>query len=287
MISGAAETGGDLISEAASFLTPFFGSNAMEEANKRAKANIEQGYGKAEDYITGSYEQSRGDIQSGTSQSAGTIGAGYEKGISAQQPYEQYGKQGLQSLADLGTKSFQFDYTQDPGYQARLAEGTNAIESSSAAKGGLLSSGTLKMLNKYSQNFASNEYGNAFNRAMTAYQTDTQKQYQTGSALANAGQTAATNISNMYTGQGTAIGNLYSEQGANLSNLATGYGQNMGNISIGRGSALADLDVQRGNIKAGAVAGYGQALSGLGENVSKWGEERLLSKSAPVTRVKG
>lgn len=62
----------------------------------------------------------------------------------------------------------------DPGYQFRLNEGLKALQASAAARGVLNSGGTLKGIEDYGQNYASQEYGNVFNRALqtfgTAYQ---------------------------------------------------------------------------------------------------------------------
>jgi hypothetical protein len=282
---GVSGKAGQALSFATSFLTPYFGAKELERANAEAQKRISSGYDEAGNYVGEGYQKGEQYLREGTERAAGEIGTGYEQGIAAQQPYSSYGEQGLKTLADLGKERFSFDYTQDSGYQARLKEGQEAIAGSAAAKAGLLSSGTLKYLNKYSQEFASNEYGNAFNRAMDTYKTDTSKRFDVGRSLAGYGQTAAGNISSMYTDRGTAMGNLYSTQGSNLANMATGYGTTMGEMSIGESEKLADLAVDRGNIKAGKVAGYGQAASGLGSNLIKYGEERLLSKMAPVTRV--
>lgn len=58
---------------------------------------------------------------------------------------------------------------QTPGYQARLAAGQKAVERSAAAKGTLLTGGTQQDLNQYAQDYASNEYGAAYNRALGEY----------------------------------------------------------------------------------------------------------------------
>lgn len=58
----------------------------------------------------------------------------------------------------------------DPGYQARLAAAQKGFERSAAAKGTLLSGGTQVALGRQMQDLASQEYGQAFNRAMGAYQ---------------------------------------------------------------------------------------------------------------------
>jgi hypothetical protein len=54
----------------------------------------------------------------------------------------------------------------DPSMNFRIQQGTNALESGAAARGGLLSGATLRGVQDYSQNIASQEYGNAVNRAM-------------------------------------------------------------------------------------------------------------------------
>lgn len=66
------------------------------------------------------------------------------------------------------------DAFKEPGYQFRLQSGENALQHSAAAKGLLRTGGTLKDITEYGQNFASNEYGNVFNRALNAYD----RQYQ-------------------------------------------------------------------------------------------------------------
>jgi hypothetical protein len=57
----------------------------------------------------------------------------------------------------------------DPGYAARLGAGRDALEKSAAAKGVLRTGGTLRDLVSYNQNFAAQEYGNAFQRALAEY----------------------------------------------------------------------------------------------------------------------
>jgi hypothetical protein len=57
-----------------------------------------------------------------------------------------------------------FNFQSDPGYQFRLQEGMNAIQGSAAARGNALSGSTLKALQKYGQNLASDEMQNAYNR---------------------------------------------------------------------------------------------------------------------------
>ena len=57
-----------------------------------------------------------------------------------------------------------YNFMTDPGYEFRVGEGTRAIERGAAARGGLLSGGTGRALQRYGQDYASNEYTNVYNR---------------------------------------------------------------------------------------------------------------------------
>lgn len=61
------------------------------------------------------------------------------------------------------------DVLKDPSFQFRLDQGRKALEASAAGKGILRSGGSMKDLLGYGQQFASQEYGNVYNRAMQEY----------------------------------------------------------------------------------------------------------------------
>ncbi len=61
------------------------------------------------------------------------------------------------------------EFQQEPGLQARLAMGQQALERGAASKGSLLSGGFQQQLNRYAQNFGSNEYNNSYQRAYQNY----------------------------------------------------------------------------------------------------------------------
>lgn len=121
------------------------------------------------------------------------------------------------------------DFQADPGYQFRLGEGQKQIESSAAARGGLLSGAAAKALTKYNQNFASNEYGNAFNR----FQTQQGNRRNMLATLAGIGQNA-TNATQQ-AGQNFATGSSNAAQyGGNA--LASGYAGQANALASGAGS---------------------------------------------------
>ncbi len=86
----------------------------------------------------------------------------------------------------------------DPGYGFRLSEGMKALERQQAARGGLLSGGAIKAGQRYAQDVASQEYGNAYNRL---------------AQLANVGPAAAGVTNALGQNYATGAGNLMSQQG--------------------------------------------------------------------------
>lgn len=145
--------------------------------------------------------------------------------------------------SDFGSLSKPFtlaDFIKDPGYDFRQQEGQRGVEASAAARGGVLSGGALKALTKYNQDFASNEYGNAYNR----YNQDQTTRFNRLSALAGTGQTA--------TNSGIAAGNTLQDQNQ------TG----INNIASNNNAAA--------NATASQYAGIGNSVSGLANNVGNY-----------------
>lgn len=80
------------------------------------------------------------------------------------------------------------DVLADPSFQFRRDQGLGAISNSQAARGLWASGGTGKAFNDYAQNFASQEYGNIYNRDLNSYMTN----------FNNALSTYATNAQTQY-----------------------------------------------------------------------------------------
>jgi hypothetical protein len=85
-----------------------------------------------------------------------------------------------------------------PGYQFRLAEGAKALQRSAAARGTLLTGGTLKGLERYAQDYASGEYAN---RAQQLF------------SLAGLGQRSAAGQADANNAYATGAGNLITQAG--------------------------------------------------------------------------
>lgn len=177
----------------------------------------------------------------------------FNRQVELQEPFRQAGVNALPELVEasrytpFGMEQFQTD----PGYGFRLKEGLRALESSAAARGGLLSGNTMRGITRYGQGLASEEFGNAFNR----YQAERAARLNPLQSLAGMGQTNA----------------------ANLANQAGTYGQNMA-----QGAAAM------GNIRASGYVGQANALTGaLGQGLNYYQNQQMMDRYFPQPTAGG
>ena len=139
----------------------------------------------------------------------------FNKQLELQEPFRQAGVNALNKMQSGDVMGMM-----DPSYKFRLGEGMKALDRQAAARGGLISGGALKAAQRYGQEFASNEFGNAYNRlaSMAGF-----GQTATGAQSSAAGQ-FGTNAGNLMTGAGAARASGY-VGGANA--LTSGLGQYM------------------------------------------------------------
>ena len=202
--------------------------------------------------------------------SAALQASSLDKQLALQEPYRQAGLAGQNRLLDLlglsgnngaadynkyGGDFTMADYQADPGYQFRLSEGLKQLGHSAASRGGLISGQSMKGLQDYAQNSASNEYSNAFNR----YQTNRSNQLQPLGNLMTSGQNAASN------------------QGANVGNYAT----NVGNAYTAAGNATAAAQLGAANTLAN---GLGTAASTYlnQQNFNNWLAQNRMPTTIPM-----
>jgi hypothetical protein len=141
--------------------------------------------------------------------------------------------QGIQPGGEF-TKTFGADdFEKDPGYQFRMDEGMRGVENSGSARGGVLGGRTLKELMRYGQGFASNEYGNAYNR----FNNDLTTKWNRLASVAGAGQTATrdvgvsgTNGVNQINENTVGAGNARASGYIGVGNAITGGAQSLGNF---------------------------------------------------------
>lgn len=137
----------------------------------------------------------------------------YEAGLTGQNALLQYlGLGGDKTAANYGAGMKPFDASmmyQDPGYQFRLSEGLKAIDQQAAARGGLLSGNALKAAGRYGQDYASNEYNNAFNR----YWNQRNQILNPMQSLLGQAQTSAANMGGASQNYATGAGNTMMQAG--------------------------------------------------------------------------
>jgi hypothetical protein len=188
--------------------------------------------------------RSAAKTQAGAAQQAADIQKSqFEQIREDQAPYRQAGYNALAELQRTAGNvpgAFKFgagDYQADPGYAFRLSEGQKALDRQAAARGGLISGGALKAAQRFGQEMGSQEFGNAYNRALTGYNTGVASEnqlYNRQAALAGIGQTAT---------------NLVGQAGQN-------YATSAGNLMTGAGAAQAAGQVGMTNALTGGLGTY-------------------------------
>jgi hypothetical protein len=155
----------------------------------------------ASGYLTGQAAKDAAQIQAQSAQNALALQREqfeYQKGLL--EPYRKAGESALGRLTGamgLGGQagSPQQLLEMDPGYAFRLGEGMKALERVQAARGNMLSGGAIKAGQRYAQDFASGEYGNAYNRLANIAGLGQTVGGQLGSAAQQFGQTAGDTMS--------------------------------------------------------------------------------------------
>lgn len=185
------------------------GAASIHAANKASKAQVKAA-------------QSAADVQR----------EAFARQEQLQEPFRQAGltaQQQIMQLLGLGgdatapgygsmARSFGMsDFEADPGYAFRQSEGMKALERSAAARGQLLSGGTMKGIQRFGQDLASQEYGNAFNR----FQIERAARLNPLQSLMGSGQSATNTMT-------SAAGNL--GQGLAQSELAAGQARASGYV---------------------------------------------------------
>jgi hypothetical protein len=184
------------------------------------------------------------DVQAGAADRAAELQREmFQQTREDQAPYRQVGYNALANLqrtagnVPAAFKFGDYEFKADPGYGFRLSEGQKALDRQAAARGGLISGGALKAATRFGQDMGSQEFGNAYNRALTGYNADVAREnqlYNRQAALAGIGQTAT---------------NLVGQAGQNYANAA-------GNMITGGAAANAAGQVGAANAITGGLGTY-------------------------------
>ena len=171
----------------------------------------------------------------------------FNKQIELQEPWRQAGMNALAQMQGgayglPGAFTGKVDLTQDPGYAFRLSEGMKGLERSAAARGGLLGGAQMKAMEKYGQGMASQEYQNAYQRALDAYNSQM-------------------NLSNVGYNRLASMAGLGQTSSNQLSSAAGQYGSNIGNIAMTNAANQGNAMLALGNIGASQYGTAGRALN--------------------------
>jgi hypothetical protein len=162
----------------------------------------------------------------------------------------------------------QVNLGQDPGYAFRLSEGQKALDRSAAARGGLISGGAMKAAQRFGQDLGSQEYQNAYNRALTGYNADVAREtlgYNRLASMAGLGQTSANTLTNAAGSYGTNVGNAMINQGINAGNAGMAGTRAMTSAYGDIANLYGRTNPSFGSLYGGGNAGAGYAgAAGLG-----------------------
>ncbi len=257
------------ISAGGGLLSSFLGGNAAKKAaQQQRQAGID-----AANQVNATSASTGKNIGEQASQAEGGLGTAVSQAIPAEQeaanqankgigdtaeriqqnlnPYTSAGTTSTQRLLDMAgdngplSKQFSFnpsDLSSDPGYAFTLKQGQDAIQRSAAANGGLFGTGTLKSLAGYTTGSANQYFNDAYQRALSTFNTNRQGALAQISTLQNLAGTGY----NATAGGNTALQTSSLAQSGNTTNAA-----NLG------GSQLLNAATQQGNwgVQSGIAAG--------------------------------
>jgi len=166
------------------------GGVVQDSASKRGIKSQEDASARAESTQERMYEQQREDLA----------------------PWREAGTGALEQMQ---SGDIQAQLEADPGYQFRMQQGMGASNAAASARGGSLGGAQLKALNRYGQDYASQEYGNSWNRLSTLAGLGSSANQQGVSAAGQLG----TNMANNQMSMGNAQAAAQIAQGNQMSNM--------------------------------------------------------------------
>ncbi len=254
-------------------------AEAQAKAAEQASADLNARTGEVNQNLTDTARTVGQQARTAAGESTARVDAATGSANALLNPYLDTGSKasGLLSTAlDSSGQMPTLDQIQiDPGYAFRQQEGQKALQSRAAALGLATGGGTLKAINNYAQQNASQEYANAFAR----FQQNRQQNIQNLLSVSGQGQQAAN----------TAGSNLLSggKYGADLNYNSTTYAgdKNFGAVdqagqnTLNTAGKVADLTTGAAAARAGGIVGGNNALvNGISGGVNAATSAYTLSK---------
>jgi len=243
---------------------------AYNTANTNINANANNQLGLLANTYQGQKDQAAANanaLNANYANSRGDLYNIYNQQVGIQQPYQQVGQAGSQGLInnqDYLTRQFgaaDLNSQLAPNYAFQLAQGQMANQRAANMGGGSIGGNALQGLQKYTQDYASGAYQNAFNN----FNTQRQNIYSTLAGMANIGTTSGGQLASLGNTLGGNLGSLSSNLGGNLTtntgNLlgaGTAYGSNTSGVTNNLNNVLSS---NLGQLQ-GAYNQYGSNLTG-------------------------
>lgn len=287
-----------IIGGASSVVSGIIGSKAAKSAGQQQSV---AGEAAAQDLLRAGETAATGVVGAGDQAATGIEGAGAQgrelllKALANLDPYSEAGRQGITTLAQLLSeggglrKEFSFaptDLDADAGFQFQLKKGAEAIERAAAARGTLVSGGTLKGIADYSQGLASTEYGKAFDRARTTFQMNRDNTLGGMLALTGIGERANTSriggsetLADLGLRTAGAAGGFRTEGATRAGGFRTDAARGAADYRTGAAASRAAGTVGSANAWQNTLAGLARAGQSL--PWEKWLGPRL-PKTAPA-----
>jgi len=214
---------------------------------------------------------------SGVTSAAGAAGTGMTDAASgantALSPYVTNGSTASTNLSNLTNAGFKFDPSNlesTPGYQFTLQQGQKAIDNSMSARGLGQSGEAIKAGANYAENLAQNTYQQAFNNALSTYNTNVNSllpQASMGLTAANQSggnlMTAARYGGELNLAGAQYAGNADMWSGGQVASNLTNFGVYQGNGDANAGAATANGDINAANAWNGTLSSIGSGLTPL------------------------
>jgi len=143
-----------------------------------------------------------------------------------------------------------FDVNKDPSAVFRQQEAMKALSRTYAGSGNFLSGGALKGITQYNQDFASQEFGNAFDR----FNVNKTNRFNRLASVANLGQTSANTVGNAGQNYANNVGNNATNLGNSIGSAALYGGRQLNNAVQSVGNSIGNYFNNR---VPTAIQGYG------------------------------
>ena len=236
------------------------GAAAARAGFAQARGDLTSGAAAAREDLS----RARQEVAGGRDAALGFLSADIDAGDAARENVlAALGLSGLDAQRD-----FFNNFQNDPGFQATLGAGLDAIDQSAAARGSIFSGGTQKDLFSFGQTQQASQFQDRLDRL---------------TGLSTIGSNARTNAANISTGAGNTLADLHTRD----ADIDLGTGQGLAKLSTGEG----DLAFTLGQLKANNATSFNNALAdtrGQGiNNLFRIGTEGAKAASAFFPKSKG